>query len=384
MQLMKAKTLVFAALLSGCAGAYGIAPPGEDAPIAPASGPGSSVSAPPIRDIVTPFDEALVCLRPSINKTLAFAVGAIVDYTGKEQLTDGGAGKFVTQGAGDIVQSALFKAGATVINRRDPRVMTTEVDWKIRDPRKIVPSNFFITGSINSLDFIPGGGFDVSVAGVGPRYRQNRLLIGLDLSMTDANTGRIVANVPLQKQIVATEIGVGVGRFFGETLVSLDIGGREREALHFALRQMLYLATFDLLTQLMSPVNYANCREVIDAAFGVVEHTGPAEAVAMLEQKIAADAAQQIAAQAALNGGKAEVAAAPAAAVKPNGSFETSQVLNPVTQPVSEPVQLSAAAEPKVEEPAGDDGPVLTDEQFYWEDGRPSEVSKEETATILQ
>ena len=36
-------------------------------------------------------------------------------------------GKFVTQGAGDIVQSALFQAGTTVVNRRDPRIMETEI-----------------------------------------------------------------------------------------------------------------------------------------------------------------------------------------------------------------------------------------------------------------
>ena len=100
-------------------------------------------------------------MQPSIT----FSVGAILDQTGKEQLSDGGNGKFVTQGAGDIVQSALFRAGTTVLNRRDPRIMETEVKWGIRDGRRIVPTNFYITGSINSLDFLPGGGFDVKVAG---------------------------------------------------------------------------------------------------------------------------------------------------------------------------------------------------------------------------
>ena len=129
------------------------------------------------------------------------------DQTGKEQFSDGGNGKFVTQGAGDIVQSALFRAGTTVLNRRDPRIMETEVKWGIRDGRRIVPTNFYITGSINSLDFLPGAGFDVKVAGEGAQYRQHRILVGLDLSMTEANTGRVVANVPLQKQIFASEAG---------------------------------------------------------------------------------------------------------------------------------------------------------------------------------
>jgi curli biogenesis system outer membrane secretion channel CsgG len=244
--------------LGGCAFAPGIDLASQNAAL---------VEGPPITDIVTPFDEALMCLKGRVQPEITFAVGAILDSTGKEQFTEGGAGKFVTQGAGEIVQSALFRAGVTVMNRRDPRIITTEAEWGIRGLGTQVPVDYFVTGSINSLDFIPGGGFSLQVSGVGPRYRQNRILVGMDLSVTQTRTGLIVANVPLQKQIFASEAGVGIGRFFGETLVSFDLGGMEREALNYALRQMLNLATFDLLTQLMSPQNYLDCQAKIDAAF---------------------------------------------------------------------------------------------------------------------
>ena len=232
------------------------------------------VKGPAVMDVVTPFDRALACLDGRINKDLLrFSVGAIVDATGKEQVTDGGSGKFVTQGAGDIVQSALFLAGATVVNRRDPRVIENEVKWGLLDTKKQEFSTFFITGSINSLDFLPGGGFDVQIAGVGPRFRQTRILVGLDLSLTETRSGKIVANVPLQKQVVATEDGFGVGRFFGNTLISLDIGGKEREALNLVLRQMLNLATFELLTQVMNPERYADCMAMIEQVDGVTDNS---------------------------------------------------------------------------------------------------------------
>lgn len=232
------------------------------------------VKGPAVVDVVTPFDRALSCLDGRINKDmLRFSVGAIVDATGKEQVTDGGSGKFVTQGAGDIVQSALFLAGATVVNRRDPRVIENEVKWGLLDTKKQEFSTFFITGSINSLDFLPGSGFDVQIAGVGPRYRQSRILVGLDLSLTETRTGKIVANVPLQKQVVATEDGFGVGRFFGNTLISLDIGGKEREALNLVLRQMLNLATFELLTQVMNPAAYGDCMKLVDQVDGVTDNS---------------------------------------------------------------------------------------------------------------
>src|SRR5690625_3719989 len=155
--------------LAGCAGVTGVEMPLKDAPL---------VKGPPVRDIVTPFDEALVCLDGRISNGYSFAVGAVLDQTGKEQLTDGGAGRFVTQGAGDIIQSALFKAGASVVNRRDPRVIVNEMQWGLRDASSLLPAAFHITGSINSLDFIPGSGFDVSISGIGPRYRQHRILVG--------------------------------------------------------------------------------------------------------------------------------------------------------------------------------------------------------------
>jgi curli biogenesis system outer membrane secretion channel CsgG len=225
-------------------------------------------------DVVTPFDQALACLDGRINKdVLRFSVGSVIDATGKEQVTDGGSGKFITQGAGDIVQSALFRAGATVVNRRDPRIIDNEVKWGLLDVKQQALSTFFITGSINSLDFLPGSGYDVQIAGLGPRSRQSRILVGLDLSLTETRTGRILANVALQKQVVATEDGFGAGRFFGKALISADVGGKEREALNLVLRQMLNLATFELLTQVMNPAKYGDCIQLIQAVDGVTDNS---------------------------------------------------------------------------------------------------------------
>lgn len=232
------------------------------------------LKGPAVVDVVTPFDRALACLDGRINReALRFSVGSVIDATGKEQVTDGGAGKFVTQGAGDIVQSALFLAGAAVVNRRDPRIIDNEAKWGLLDVKQQAVSTFFITGSINSLDFLPGSGFDLQIAGIGPRFRQNRILVGLDLSLTETRTGRIVANVPLQKQVISSEDGFGMGRFFGSTLVSMDIGGKEREALNLVLRQMLNLATFELLTQVMPPEKYADCMQLIEVVDGVTENS---------------------------------------------------------------------------------------------------------------
>ena len=247
-------TLV-AVALAGCTG------PSEDVAL---------LEGPPIADIVTPFDDALVCLNGKIAKQLTFAVGGIPDSTGREQHNNDGAGKFVTQGAGDMVQSALFKTGVTLLNRRDMGSAALEAQWGIRTMQTQRPANLVISGSINSLDFIPGGGSYAGINGVGPRYQQNRILVGIDMAMTNANTGAIVANISLRKQIFADEMGLMAARFSDDIYFDVDFGGSRREAIHFALRQMLQLATFELLTQLMPPEQYADCRELIDARYGTI------------------------------------------------------------------------------------------------------------------
>lgn len=252
------------------------------------------VDGPPIEDIVTQFDEALNCLRGSVPRGIIFAVGQVVDSTGRESYADGATGRFVTQGAGEIVQSALFRSGVSVVNRRDPNITVTETQWGIRDIQLQIPVNFYISGSINSLDFIPGGGIELQIAGVGPRYRQTRILIGLDLTMTDAFTGRIVASVPLQRQIFSTEMGGSIGRFFNTTLVTLDAGRQEREAVHFILRQMLSLATFELLSQVANDGQHSYCRTLVDPFYGNLSAAERGDDFALQE---ALSVAEQVAAR---------------------------------------------------------------------------------------
>jgi curli biogenesis system outer membrane secretion channel CsgG len=228
------------------------------------------VEGPAIIDVVTPFDAALACLDGRIDKRLGFAVGNIPDGTGREAYDEGGTGKFVTQSGGDIVQSALFKTGVKVINRRDMGSAAMEAQWGIRSLQSQQVSHFAITGSINSLDFIPGAGAFVNVGGVGARYGQNRILVGLDLAMTNVATGQIVSNIALKKQIVADDAGIFGSRFTNNRVVDADIGGGRREALNDALRAMLQLATYELMIQLMPPQEYDECMRLIDPRYGVV------------------------------------------------------------------------------------------------------------------
>ena len=232
----------------------------------------------PVSQITTPYDALLSCLSSTyLGKKASIGVGNVSDQTGKFSISDSGNGKFVTQGAGDIVQSALLQSRVVrVVNRRDPRIMKMEVAFGGKT--NWARSDYHITGSINSLDFLPGGGIDASVYGVGAKYRQHRMLIGMDLFLTDTKTSEVVGHSSVFKQVVADEIGANIGRFFGDILVSVDMGQQNREAVHFALRNMLKMAVYEMLTDLYD-IESKSCSTIIEKVEGV-QDARPAAPVA--------------------------------------------------------------------------------------------------------
>lgn len=286
------------------------------------------LEGPAITDIQTPFDEALACLKGKINPAITFGVGGIPDQTGTYQNSDQGTGRFVTQGAGDIVQSSLFKAGVTLINRRDMGTTAMESQWGLLDLAEQRPVNFVITGSINSLDFIPGGGGLLEVGGVGGTMRQYRILVGFDLAMTNVRTGRIVANIALSKQIVADEKGMTFGRVVGDQIVEMDFGGSKREAVNFALRQMLQFGTYELLTQMMPAQKYRDCADAINSRYGEVtgDMTGGGQLASLLEQEAAAMAAEAAEAAPAAADGLSDPEVVPSATPVPSSAVQVEPI----------------------------------------------------------
>lgn len=227
------------------------------------------VQGPPVQSITTPYDELVRCISENDAMVGTWAVGEIQDQTGKTSLDNDGTGKFISQGAGDMMQTMLLNAGAeSTVNRRDPRPSVLEVRWGIRKSNTYKPSDFYITGSINTLDFLPGAAAEVLVAGIGPRYRQNRTVVGLDLHLTNTETTEVVSAVNISKQIFAEEAGFGIGRFFGTTLINIDLNGGNREPLQLSLRSMLQYGLYKLLIE-QSPQLESNCQSIVDAIEGV-------------------------------------------------------------------------------------------------------------------
>lgn len=369
-------TVLFSSFLTGCTG---LAPSNKK--------PVSLVQGPPITDIFTPFDMALSCLKGQLRSDVSFSVGAILDQTGKDVVTNGGSGKMVTQGAGDMVQSALFQAGVSLMNRRDPRIIESEAKWGIRDPRQIQASDYYVTGSINSLDFIPGGGFDMQIAGVGPNYSQTRIMVGLDLSLTDTRSSKVVGNVSLQKQIAAQDYGLSAGRFAGRTLLNIQIGKGEREATNFALRQMLNLATFELLSQVVPPAVFESCRAQIPPEFGQLNLTRSSVALhkykkSQQQNSTASSSAVQesVSSQADSSNEKNKSTNSPSKDTKPPKQKESEVIQNPEAEPEMSKQDLIKYISKKQRQPSSNE----KNEEKDTQEKADKEQEDEKTTTLWE
>src|SRR5690606_40042074 len=117
----------------------------------------------------------------------SWEVGDIIEETGKFRGEYAGTGRYITQGPADMMQTTLLQTKAeTIVNRRDPRPLLAEINLGIRSPQTFTAMNYYITGSVNTLDFIPGAAAEVTIAGIGPRYRQHRAVVRLALHLTAA------------------------------------------------------------------------------------------------------------------------------------------------------------------------------------------------------
>jgi hypothetical protein len=143
----------------------------------------------------------------------------------------------------------------------------------------------------------------------------------------------------VQKQLYAEEFGFSSNRFLGETLLAVDVGAVEREAVHLALRQALSYATLSLLAQVMPKGAVADCAAKIPASAVVA---APSEIVA-----VAGDGSELAAAREASAKAKAALAApqgAPEAKLPADARPGNGQGGEPSAKSPPEAVKIANAA----------------------------------------
>jgi curli biogenesis system outer membrane secretion channel CsgG len=256
--------LSIAAILPGAASA------------APLKKNASLLYGPPVSDVQSPYSLALECVSRQLTpaqRAVTFTVSSFPDKTNKANfVSDSGVGSFSSQGVEDMLYTSLRLAGVQVTDMSPTQ--RAMIDWsmkKIGDnagaPIRVALKlpDVSISGAITTFDVnMSTSGADIRIAGIGLSHQKNRILVGMDARLTEMTGGKrpdgtrmeaglIPTVVRINKQIIGYAIGAGATRFFGNggksTLVDVDLGGNQREAIQYMERIMVDGTAVRLIAQ---------------------------------------------------------------------------------------------------------------------------------------
>jgi curli biogenesis system outer membrane secretion channel CsgG len=227
-------SLLSATMLAGCAGVA----PGDATGVKP-------LVVYPVTSNDTPYSQCLRRLQtvPASNLPV-FAVGEIADKTGQIAYYDK-AGNNLTQGAAEMVMSALYKTGkANLVERYDLRLPLAEV--------KLAEQNFILVGALTELNYnIVTGGVGLRIAGIGAGTRMAVVNVAMDLRVVNARNFSVAYVSSLQKQIYGYEVQADVFRFFDQTYVELEAGHVRNEPLQLGVRSVAEMAVYQIMTDFL-------------------------------------------------------------------------------------------------------------------------------------
>ena len=243
-------SIVPAVALSGCASLA----PGDATGVKP-------LIVYPVTNNDTPYSQCLRKLQsvPASNLPV-FAVGEISDKTGQVAYYDK-AGTNLTQGAAEMVMSALYKTGkAHLVERYDLRLPLAEVKLAEQNRLnrgmetfdKLPATDFVLVGALTELNYnIVSGGVGLRVAGIGAGTRMAVVNVALDLRVVNSKNFSVAYVSSLQKQIYGYEVQADIFRFFDSTYVELEAGHVRNEPLQLGVRSVAEMAVYQIMTDFL-------------------------------------------------------------------------------------------------------------------------------------
>jgi hypothetical protein len=187
------------------------------------------------------IEQSLECIRSSGRlRNVTFSVGTFADSTGKINTgVPGATGNFLLQGgSASFITDALRRAGARVVSTY------------FGPPRTQIRVDYAINGIFNSLDFGRAATVDLRAGGVGPvvatGWAQLSLTIQLDNAATRLNEQMSIIQRPVRYQ----QLGFGIGRQIGDTLVTGAASVERQERLQLeALNGPIALGVIDVVSR---------------------------------------------------------------------------------------------------------------------------------------
>lgn len=219
--------------------------------------PEVAVSSASLPTSVKPYpqiEDTLACIRQTgVMHGITFVVGSFADSTGKiNAVATGATGNFMPQGgSASYITDALRKSGARVVSTY------------FGAPVKKVRTDYAINGIFNSLDFGTPMAADVRIKGIGPTagYGWAQLTLSIQLDRASTRVNRQMSMI--QRPVRYRQLGVGLGRTFGDTLVTGNLVFQNQERLQFeALNGPIALGVADVLMKEF-PSATAHCKILV-------------------------------------------------------------------------------------------------------------------------
>jgi len=229
----------------------------------------------PLSETHTPYSASLHCLSEESATNTQYlnqyrhtiTVSEIKDLTGKYDFDTGG--YKVTQGATNMMMSAIFKTGAyRLVDRSSMEISDMERqlsssklvrEFDIHDKQRvrdvtageIIGSDYKVVGSITEINYnIATGGHQAQIMGLGNNVRTYAMDVGVDLFLVDTLSTQVIDYVSVRKQLVGYETRSGIYRFFDNELFDISLGEKKQEPIQLAVRSAIESATWDFTTKL--------------------------------------------------------------------------------------------------------------------------------------
>lgn len=242
----------------------------------------------------TPMESHLRCLAAHVppGLDLRLAVNDLTDGSGAQASGDAHS-TILTQRPDMMFVIALAKTGVRLVNRNSTAVseweMKRAMDKQLGEGKlvsvqgkefayrpvtagSIVGSTHFVSGALTELNWsIKSDVAEAGVAGLTAGSRKYYISVGADLMLTNTKTTELVMARSYSKQIVGSELSAGLFRFFAmgggtnwgpREIFEFNLGSQANEPVQAAVRWLLELAAYDMVSTLTGADKYCDTPEL--------------------------------------------------------------------------------------------------------------------------
>jgi len=177
----------------------------------------------------------------------------IADETGQ---TDEMGSRVITQGAEDMLITALMRSRQfVVIDRINNNLMT---EFELKDNNLLAAGEGPELGELSGADYILEGavteyqvdkkteGLGIAIGGIGASKEHAVASTALDLRLVDTTSGEVVWARSLKDEIKGEKIGIETFSFMGENVVEFETGEGKQEVINLVVRTLLEEGVFKL------------------------------------------------------------------------------------------------------------------------------------------